>query len=77
MEALKYRKMGFSEFCAAATSPYQLEAVEYWEQLAGTAFQFFEEEGNRPITVDELAQVCREKELDLESRGVLFGESEV
>ncbi|CAA6656372.1 unnamed protein product [Spirodela intermedia] len=56
LDKLKYRKMGFPEFCAAAISPYQLEALEYWEQIASTAFQHFEEEGNRAITVDELAQ---------------------
>lgn len=66
MDKLKYRKMGFSEFCAAAISPYQLEALEYWEQIASAAFQHFEEEGNRAITVEELAQV-RERERECPS----------
>ncbi|XP_078447880.1 CDPK-related kinase 3 isoform X2 [Wolffia australiana] len=68
MDSLKYRKMGFPEFCAAATSPYQMEALECWEQIACAAFQFFEEEGNRPITVDELAQ---ELNLSWTSHGAL------
>ena len=57
LEPLAYRKMGFEEFCAAAISPYQLEALERWEEIAGTAFQHFEQEGNRVISVEELAQV--------------------
>lgn len=56
MEQLSYRKMDFEEFCAAAISPYQLEAVEGWEQIASTAFEHFEEEGNRAISVEELAR---------------------
>ncbi|XP_010251747.1 PREDICTED: CDPK-related kinase 3-like [Nelumbo nucifera] len=55
MEPLAYRKMDFEEFCAAAISTYQLEALERWEQIASTAFQYFEEEGNRIISVEELA----------------------
>lgn len=50
--------MDFEEFCAAAISPYQLEALDRWEEIAGTAFQHFEQEGNRVISVEELAQVC-------------------
>ncbi|KAK1321441.1 CDPK-related kinase 3 [Acorus calamus] len=56
MEPLRYRKMDFDEFCAATISPYQLEALEGWEQIANTAFQYFEEEGNRVISIEELAQ---------------------
>ncbi|KAL0904288.1 hypothetical protein M5K25_026378 [Dendrobium thyrsiflorum] len=56
LEPLSYKKMDFEEFCAAALSPYQLEAVERWEQIAGTAFEYFEQEGNRVISVDELAR---------------------
>ncbi|MQL84728.1 hypothetical protein Taro_017243 [Colocasia esculenta] len=56
METLSYRRMSFEEFCAAAISPYQLEALEGWEQIASTAFEYFEEEGNRVISVEELAQ---------------------
>lgn len=49
--------MDFEEFCAAAVSPYQMEALEGWEQIASTAFEHFELEGNRAISVEELAQV--------------------
>ncbi|KAK9093821.1 hypothetical protein Scep_025290 [Stephania cephalantha] len=56
MEALAYRRMDFEEFCAAAISTYQLEALEGWEEIASTAFEYFEEEGNRVISVEELAQ---------------------
>ncbi|KAF8379787.1 hypothetical protein HHK36_029236 [Tetracentron sinense] len=56
MEPLSYRKMNFEEFCAAAISTYQLEALEGWEQIAITAFQYFEQEGNRVISVEELAR---------------------
>lgn len=58
MEPLAYKKMDFEEFCAAAVSTYQLEALEGWEKIASTAFEYFEKEGNRVISVEELAQVC-------------------
>lgn len=61
MAPLSYRKMEFEEFCAAAISTYQLEALEKWEQIASTAFEHFEEEGNRVISVEELARVCLHK----------------
>ena len=57
MGQLSYRKMDFEEFCAAAISTYQLEAVEGWEHIASTAFEHFEQEGNRVISVEELARV--------------------
>ena len=57
MESLGYRKMDFEEFCAAAISTYQLEALEGWENIASSAFEYFEQEGNRVISVEELAQV--------------------
>ncbi|KAK6142650.1 hypothetical protein DH2020_022998 [Rehmannia glutinosa] len=56
MGPLSYRKMEFEEFCAAAISIYQLEALEKWEEIASTAFDHFEQEGNRVISVDELAR---------------------
>ncbi|CAA3022051.1 CDPK-related kinase 3-like [Olea europaea var. sylvestris] len=56
MAPLSYRKMDFEEFCAAATSTYQLEALDKWEQIASTAFEHFEQEGNRVISVEELAR---------------------
>lgn len=58
MEPLAFRKMGFEEFCAAAISTHQLEALDGWERIASTAFEYFEREGNRSISVDELARVC-------------------
>ncbi|XP_019432877.1 PREDICTED: CDPK-related kinase 3-like [Lupinus angustifolius] len=56
MEPLAYRKMDFEEFCAAATSTYQLEALDRWEDIANTAFEHFEIEGNRVISIEELAR---------------------
>ncbi|GAY68483.1 hypothetical protein CUMW_264490 [Citrus unshiu] len=54
MEPLSYQKLAYEEFCAAATSVYQLEALERWDQIAITAFDYFEQEGNRVISVEEL-----------------------
>lgn len=56
MAPLSYRKMDFEEFCAAAISTYQLEALETWEQIGSTAFEYFEQEGNRSVSVEELAR---------------------
>lgn len=50
--------MDFEEFCAAAISVYQLEVHQEWDRIATTAFEYFEETGNRVISVEELAQVC-------------------
>lgn len=57
MEPLSHKKMEFEEFCAAAISAYQLEALEEWENIASKAFEYFEQEGNRVTSVEELAQV--------------------
>lgn len=56
LEPLSYKQMDFEEFCAAAISTYQLEALENWEQIASAAFNYFEQEGNCAISVEELAQ---------------------
>ncbi|KAG6513584.1 hypothetical protein ZIOFF_023916 [Zingiber officinale] len=56
LDALSQNGMDFDEFCAAAISPYQLEVLEQWEQISNTAFQHFEQEGNRVVSVEELAQ---------------------
>lgn len=48
---------GLNEFCAAAISTYHLEALQGWEQIASTAYDYFEQEGNRVITIEELARV--------------------
>ncbi|CAH8305709.1 unnamed protein product [Eruca vesicaria subsp. sativa] len=55
LSALQYRRMDFEEFCAAALSVHQLEALGRWEQHARCAYEIFEKEGNRPIMIDELA----------------------
>ncbi|XP_014755644.1 CDPK-related kinase 3 isoform X2 [Brachypodium distachyon] len=55
LEPLAYRQMDFAEFCTATVSPYQLEASPRWEEIANTAFECFEQEGNRVITIEELA----------------------
>lgn len=57
MDALSLKKMDFSEFCAAAISVHQLEGTDRWEQHARAAFDIFEKEGNRSISVEELARV--------------------
>lgn len=49
--------MDFQEFCAAAVSVHQLEALDRWEQHARSAYEHFEKEGNRAIVIDELASV--------------------
>ncbi|KAJ1408375.1 EF-hand domain [Sesbania bispinosa] len=43
MEPLAYRKMDFEEFCAAAISIYQLEALDRWEDIASTALNILRE----------------------------------
>jgi hypothetical protein len=57
LEPLSYRRMDFEEFCAATISPYQLEALQDWEHIATTAFEYFELDGNRVIQIEELANV--------------------
>ncbi|XP_044366562.1 CDPK-related kinase 3 isoform X4 [Triticum aestivum] len=56
LEPLAHRSMDFDEFCAAAISPYQLAALDRWEEIARTAFQNFEQDGNRVISIEEFAQ---------------------
>ncbi|KAK9284361.1 hypothetical protein L1049_023532 [Liquidambar formosana] len=55
MNALQYRRMDFEEFCAAALSVHQLEALDRWEQHARCAYELFEKDGNRAIVIEELA----------------------
>ncbi|GMH00458.1 hypothetical protein Nepgr_002297 [Nepenthes gracilis] len=57
MPPLSYRGMDFEEFCAAAISTHQLEALQAWEQIASIAFEYFEQERNRAIMVEEIARV--------------------
>ncbi|CAB4290367.1 unnamed protein product [Prunus armeniaca] len=49
--------MDFEEFCAAALSVHQLEALDCWEQNARCAYELFEKDGNRAIFIEELAPV--------------------
>ncbi|XP_019195565.1 PREDICTED: CDPK-related kinase 5-like [Ipomoea nil] len=55
LNALQYRRMDFEEFCAAALSVHQLEALDRWEQHARCAYEIFEKDGNRAIVIEELA----------------------
>ncbi|KAI3922175.1 hypothetical protein MKX01_005864 [Papaver californicum] len=55
LNGLQYRKMDFEEFCAAALSVHQLEALDRWEQHARCAYELFEKDGNRAIIIEELA----------------------
>ncbi|KAL5538907.1 hypothetical protein UlMin_045556 [Ulmus minor] len=55
LSALQYRRMDFEEFCAAATSVHQLEALDRWEQHARCAYELFDKDGNRAIVIEELA----------------------
>ncbi|XVF61129.1 hypothetical protein PTKIN_Ptkin08bG0104300 [Pterospermum kingtungense] len=54
LNALQYRRMDFDEFCAAALSVHQLEALDRWEQHARCAYELFEKDGNRAIVIEEL-----------------------
>ncbi|KAL3626787.1 CDPK-related kinase 5 [Castilleja foliolosa] len=55
LSSLQYRRMDFEEFCAAASSVYQLEALDRWEQHARCAYELFDKDGNRTIMIEELA----------------------
>lgn len=55
VSSLQFGKLDFEEFCAAATSVHQLEGMETWEQHARLAYELFENDGNRPIKIEELA----------------------
>ncbi|CAL0312795.1 unnamed protein product [Lupinus luteus] len=54
LNALEYRTMDFDEYCAAAFSVHQLEALDRWEQHARCAYELFEKDGNRAIVIEEL-----------------------
>jgi Ca2+-binding EF-hand superfamily protein len=56
MDSLSFKKMDFPEFCAAATSVHQLEGTDRWERHARAAYDIFEKEGNRVISVEELTR---------------------
>ncbi|PPD86336.1 hypothetical protein GOBAR_DD16730 [Gossypium barbadense] len=67
LNALQYRRMDFDEFCAAALTVHQLEALDRWEQHARCAYEIFEKEGNRPIVIEELASILKQQKLRLTS----------
>ncbi|PPS07296.1 hypothetical protein GOBAR_AA13350 [Gossypium barbadense] len=67
LNALQYRRMDFDEFCAAALTVHQLEALDRWEQHARCAYEIFEKEGNRPIVIEELASIVKQQKLRLTS----------
>ncbi|CAB4320752.1 unnamed protein product [Prunus armeniaca] len=46
--------MDFEEFCAAALSVHQLEALDHCEQHARCVYELFERDGNRAIVIEEL-----------------------
>ena len=58
LNALRYRRMDFGEFCAATVSVHQMEARDRWEHDARAAYEIFEKDGNRAIVIEELASVC-------------------
>lgn len=49
--------MEFEEFCAAALSVHQLEALDRWEQHARCAYELFEKDGNMAIFIKDLISV--------------------
>uniref|UniRef100_A0A6N2KZX1 EF-hand domain-containing protein n=2 Tax=Salix TaxID=40685 RepID=A0A6N2KZX1_SALVM len=55
LHPLQYRRMDFEEFCAAALNIHQLETLDQWKQLARSAYELFEKDGNRAIVIEELA----------------------
>ncbi|XP_072984780.1 calcium/calmodulin-dependent serine/threonine-protein kinase 1-like isoform X2 [Typha latifolia] len=55
VSSLQYRKLDFEEFAASTISVYQMEGWDNWERHARSAFEIFEKDGNRPITIEELA----------------------
>ncbi|OMO81242.1 hypothetical protein CCACVL1_12529 [Corchorus capsularis] len=57
MESLANRNMDFEEFCAAAIDILHLEGIEGWEQIVSTAFEHFEQDGNRVISDQEFCRV--------------------
>ncbi|KAJ0582931.1 putative protein kinase CAMK-CDPK family [Helianthus annuus] len=48
-------ELDFDDFCAAAINVHQLEALDRWEQLTQSAYEIFENDGNKAIIIEELA----------------------
>ncbi|KAL8060536.1 hypothetical protein ABFX02_02G031000 [Erythranthe guttata] len=55
LNALQYRRLYFGEFCTAAISVRQMDALDNWEKRARSAYEIFEKDGNRAIVIHELA----------------------
>ncbi|KAJ6905979.1 CDPK-related kinase 5-like isoform X2 [Populus alba x Populus x berolinensis] len=55
LNPFQHRRIDFEEFCAAALNVHQLEAHDQWKQLARSAYELFEKDGNRAIVIEELA----------------------
>ncbi|XP_023543084.1 CDPK-related kinase 1-like [Cucurbita pepo subsp. pepo] len=55
VSSTQYKRLDFEEFCAAAISVHQLKGAESWELHARYAYDLFDEYGNRPIMIEELA----------------------
>ena len=53
--SIQYRKLDIEEFCATSISVRHLEGMETWEQHARRAYDLFENDGNKPIMIEELA----------------------
>ncbi|KAG6503468.1 hypothetical protein ZIOFF_035783 [Zingiber officinale] len=69
---ISLKKMDFEELCAAAISPHHLEALDGCEQMTSATFEHFEQEGNRAITIKELAQFTNLKYSKVEIDEVRF-----
>ncbi|XP_076934430.1 CDPK-related kinase 5-like isoform X2 [Bidens hawaiensis] len=48
-------ELDLDDFCAAAVNVYQLEVLDRWEGHARSAYEIFENDGNRAIVIEELA----------------------
>ncbi|KAI3786308.1 hypothetical protein L1987_39899 [Smallanthus sonchifolius] len=48
-------ELDLDDFCAAAVNVHQLEALDRWEEQAHSAYEIFDNDGNRAIIIEELA----------------------
>eukprot|EP00258_Populus_trichocarpa_P048203 XP_024464222.1 CDPK-related kinase 5 isoform X4 [Populus trichocarpa] len=55
LNPFQHGRIDFEEFCAAALNVHQLEAHDQWKQLARSAYELFEKDGNRALVIEELA----------------------
>ncbi|KAL9333468.1 hypothetical protein Peur_073607 [Populus x canadensis] len=61
LNPFQHRRIDFEEFCAAALNVHQLEAHDQWKQLARSAYELFEKDGNRALVIEELASGTKVK----------------